>query len=62
MYIYICIYIYIYMDTLAKQMHQEINCIPEADCLSVEIIYGYSFYCYAGYPCSRLRKLNEPDG
>ena len=55
-------YIYIYMDTLAKQMHQEINCIPEADCLSVEIIYGYSFYCYAGYPCSRLRKLNEPNG
>ena len=47
-------YICIYVDTLAKQMNPGINCMPEADCLSVQIIYGYSFYCYAGYPCSRL--------
>ena len=25
-------------------MNPVINCMPEADCLSVQIIYGYSFY------------------
>ena len=40
----IYIYIYIYIDTFAKQMNPVVNCMPEAYCLSVQILYGYSFY------------------